>query len=115
MQKFKACKNRSLPIQRRRSTSSSCMIAICPAGPPKLMNPSFVQILKASRNGTPAGLTRDMGGTMTRATYRFRQRVGDRLTTPATNEGGVREHSSLDLGADRSHPGHRHRTNDLSV
>src|SRR6476660_7179771 len=48
MQKLRACRNRRSEIQRRRSTSSSCMIAICPAGPPKLMQPSFSQKRKAS-------------------------------------------------------------------
>src|SRR6478736_473107 len=48
MQKLSACRNRRSEIQRRRSTSSSCMIAICPAGPPKLMQPSFSQKRKAS-------------------------------------------------------------------
>ena len=50
MQKLSACRNRRSPIQRRRSTSSSCMIAICPAGPPKLMKPSFSQNQNASRS-----------------------------------------------------------------
>jgi hypothetical protein len=53
MQKFRACRNRLLLIQRRRSTSSSCMMAIWPVGPPKLMNPSFTQKRAASRKGTP--------------------------------------------------------------
>ena len=30
------------------SPSSACMIAICPVGPPKLLNPSFSQNRKAS-------------------------------------------------------------------
>ena len=32
MQKLSACRNRAWPIQRFFSTSSVCMIAICPAG-----------------------------------------------------------------------------------
>jgi hypothetical protein len=32
------------------------MIAICPAGPPKLMNPSFSQKRKASENGIAGAL-----------------------------------------------------------
>src|SRR5690242_15721052 len=48
MQKLRACRKRRSEIQRRRSTSSSCMIAIWPAGPPKLMQPSFNQKRKAS-------------------------------------------------------------------
>ena len=43
MQKLSACRKRRSEIQRRRSTSSSCMIAICPAGPPKLIIPSLIQ------------------------------------------------------------------------
>jgi len=35
-------------IHLRRSTNSACMIAICPAGPPKLMKPSLSQKKKAS-------------------------------------------------------------------
>src|SRR5437764_8037811 len=48
MQKLSACRNRRSEIHRRRSTSWSCMIAICPAGPPKLMQPSLSQNQKAS-------------------------------------------------------------------
>jgi hypothetical protein len=43
MQKLRAWRKRRSEIQRRLSTSSSCMIAICPAGPPKLIIPSFSQ------------------------------------------------------------------------
>jgi hypothetical protein len=50
MQKLSAWRNRRSEIQLRRSTNSSCMIAICPAGPPKLMNPSFSQ----KRNAWPS-------------------------------------------------------------
>src|SRR5690349_23148362 len=52
MQKLSACRKRPSEIQRRRSTSSWCMIAICPAGPPKLMKPSFSQNRNASEKGT---------------------------------------------------------------
>jgi hypothetical protein len=38
--------------QRLFSTSSRCMIAICPAGPPKLMNPNFTQNQNASQKLT---------------------------------------------------------------
>src|SRR6186713_2513338 len=55
MQKLSACRKRRSEIQRRRSTSSWCITAICPAGPPKLMKPSFSQYSKASRNKTAAG------------------------------------------------------------
>jgi hypothetical protein len=47
MQKLSAWRNLRSEIQARRSTSSSRMIAIWPAGPPKLMNPSFSQKRKA--------------------------------------------------------------------
>ena len=50
MQKLSACRKRRSEIQRRRSTSSSCMIAIWPAGPPKLIQPSFSQNQNASRS-----------------------------------------------------------------
>src|SRR5256884_6129867 len=50
MQKFSACKKRAWLIQRRRSTNSVCMIAICPVGPPKEMKPSFSQNRNASAN-----------------------------------------------------------------
>ena len=43
MQKLSPCRKRRSEIHRRRSTSSSCMIAICPAGPPKLIIPNFNQ------------------------------------------------------------------------
>src|SRR5258708_20776357 len=48
MQKLSACRKRFSEIQRRRSTSSWCMIAIWPVGPPKLMKPSFSQKRSAS-------------------------------------------------------------------
>jgi hypothetical protein len=48
MQKFSACKKRDWLIHLLRSTSSVCMIAIWPAGPPKEMKPSFSQNRNAS-------------------------------------------------------------------
>src|SRR5881394_1952179 len=53
MQKLSACRKRLSEIQRRRSTSSWCMIAICPVGPPKLMKPSFSQKRNACAKLTP--------------------------------------------------------------
>ncbi len=50
MQKFRVLRYCPSEIQRFFSTSSRCMIAICPAGPPKLMNPNFTQNQKASQN-----------------------------------------------------------------
>ncbi|MET3474196.1 hypothetical protein ABIC38_000446 [Variovorax sp. 1126] len=55
MQKFRACRKRFSLIQRRRSTSSACMIAICPAGPPKLMKPSLSQKRNASEKEIGSG------------------------------------------------------------
>jgi len=49
MQKSSAFEKSASAIHRRRSTSSRCMIAICPAGPPNPMHPSFNQNLTASR------------------------------------------------------------------
>src|SRR5437773_10776096 len=49
MQKFNACKKRDWLIHRLFSTNSVCMIAICPAGPPNEMKPSFNQ----NRNASP--------------------------------------------------------------
>jgi hypothetical protein len=50
MQKLSALKNWFSLIQFLRSTTSECMMEICPAGPPKLINPSFVQNFRASLN-----------------------------------------------------------------
>src|SRR5438105_11197310 len=50
MQKFKACKKRDWLIHFFFSTSSVCMIAIWPVGPPNEMNPSFNQNRNASPN-----------------------------------------------------------------
>jgi hypothetical protein len=52
MQKFSVRKNCPSETQRFLSTNSSCMIAICPAGPPKLINPSFTQNQNASLKPT---------------------------------------------------------------
>src|SRR3954453_23596190 len=49
MQKFNACKKRDWLIHFFFSTSSVCMIAICPVGPPKEINPSLSQ----KRNASP--------------------------------------------------------------
>src|SRR6266480_4540548 len=49
MQKFNACKKRDWLIHFFFSTSSDCIIAICPVGPPKEMNPSLSQ----NRNASP--------------------------------------------------------------
>src|SRR6266404_571269 len=50
MQKFSACKNRDWLIHFFLSTSSVCMIAIWPVGPPNEMSPSFNQKRNASAN-----------------------------------------------------------------
>src|SRR4051794_36903515 len=49
MQKFSACRKRGSSIHFFSSTSMRCIMAICPAGPPKLMQP----ILNQSRNASP--------------------------------------------------------------
>src|SRR4051795_797633 len=49
MQKFNACKKRDWLIHFFFSTSSVCIIAICPVGPPKEINPSLSQ----NRNASP--------------------------------------------------------------
>src|SRR5438132_11789795 len=50
MQKLSACRNRDWLIHLFFSTSSVCIIAIWPVGPPKEMNPSLSQKRNASRN-----------------------------------------------------------------
>ena len=55
MQKLRACRNRGSETQRRRSTSSWCITAIGPAGPPKWVKPSFGQKANARRSLTCAG------------------------------------------------------------
>src|SRR5437867_13455130 len=50
MQKLSACKKCASLIHLRFSTSSVCMRAIWPVGPPKLMNPSLSQNPTASAN-----------------------------------------------------------------
>src|SRR5215210_7775898 len=55
MQKLSVLKYWPSETQRFFSTSSRCMIAICPAGPPKLIKPSFTQNQKASQNPTDFG------------------------------------------------------------
>jgi len=54
MQKFNVLKYWPSETHRFLSTNSLCMMAIWPAGPPKLMNPSFTQNQKASQK--PTGL-----------------------------------------------------------
>src|SRR5260370_25405786 len=49
MQKFRACRNRDLSIQRFFSTNSACIMAIWPVGTPKETKPSLSQKRKASR------------------------------------------------------------------
>src|SRR5204862_1181043 len=48
MQKLSACRNRDWLTHFFFSTSSVCMIAIWPVGPPNEINPSFNQNLNAS-------------------------------------------------------------------
>src|SRR4051812_28837385 len=50
MQKLSAWRKRLSSIHFFSSTTTRCMIAICPAGPPKLMKPSFSQKRRASAN-----------------------------------------------------------------
>src|SRR5881394_2687320 len=52
-QKLSACRKRLSSSHFFSSTTTRCMIAICPAGPPKLMKPSFSQKRSASANETP--------------------------------------------------------------
>src|SRR5262245_41871606 len=60
MQTLSACMKERSSTQRRDSTTSRCMIAICPAGPPKEMKPSFSQKRNASRReGCKAALPED--------------------------------------------------------
>src|SRR5947207_2968850 len=49
MQKLSACRKRGSSIHFFSSTSMRCIMAIWPAGPPKLMQP----ILNQSRNASP--------------------------------------------------------------
>src|SRR5829696_4040380 len=55
MQKLSVLRYWPPETQRFFSTSSRCIIAICPAGPPKLMKPSFTQNQNASQNPTSFG------------------------------------------------------------
>src|SRR5687768_1604587 len=48
MQKLSACRKRGSSIHFFSSTSMRCIMAIWPAGPPKLMQPIFSQSQKAS-------------------------------------------------------------------
>src|SRR3546814_20921885 len=48
MQKFSACRNCGSLIHFFSSTSTRCIMAIWPAGPPKLSRPIFAQTRKAS-------------------------------------------------------------------
>src|SRR6185369_1066804 len=50
MQKLSACRKRGSSIHFFSSTSMRCIMAICPAGPPKLMQPILSQSQKASPN-----------------------------------------------------------------
>ena len=52
MHRFSACRNLSLLSQRRRSTSSRCIVAIWPTGLPNELKPSFTQKRRASRKGS---------------------------------------------------------------
>ena len=56
MQWFSACRNRFSEIQRLRSTSPWCRMAISPAGPPKLMQPRESKKRKAWPSEGPAGV-----------------------------------------------------------
>ena len=48
MLKFSACRKRGSSIHFFSSTSTRCIIAICPAGPPNDRQPILNQTLKAS-------------------------------------------------------------------
>ena len=53
-----ACRNRCCPIQRRLSTSSCCMTAIWPAGPPNVCNDTRNHAFVASRSGITSARVR---------------------------------------------------------
>src|SRR5581483_8499281 len=48
MEKFSACRKRASSIHFFSSTRTRCIIAICPAGPPKLTQPILSHVRKAS-------------------------------------------------------------------
>src|SRR5437016_14065482 len=61
MQKLSACRKRGSSIHFFSSTSMRCIMAIWPAGPPKLMQP----ILNQSRNASPkVGEASTLAGTV---------------------------------------------------
>ena len=92
MQKFRARKNCSWLTQPLLSTSSCCMMAICPAGPPKLIRPSLDQNRSASLKLTKGG-TVDTPLTIPRTGTReprFTPRGSDfRSSIPAPGEKGT--------------------------
>src|SRR4051812_1454031 len=64
MQKLSACRKRGSSIHFFSSTSIRCIMAIWPAGPPKLMQPSFSQ----SRNAAPKRGEASAAGTVSACT-----------------------------------------------
>jgi len=50
MQKLSACRNADWSIHRRRSTNSSCRMAICAAGPPNEIRPIFAARARIAPN-----------------------------------------------------------------
>src|SRR5918992_65072 len=94
MQKLSVRRYCCSETQRLFSTSSRCMIAICPAGPPKLMNPSFTQNQNASQN--PTGLVSTSTPTLSSVIFTFFMCYGNKTCTSVTT---VTPGVKWDLGA----------------
>src|SRR5918997_3275942 len=94
MQKLSVRKYCCSETQRLFSTSSRCMIAIWPAGPPKLMNPSFTQNQNASQK--PTGLVSTSAPALYSAIFTFFMCYGYKTAISVTT---VTHGVKWDLGA----------------
>src|SRR5918994_5693856 len=94
MQKLSVLRYWLSETQRLFSTSSRCMIAIWPAGPPKLMNPSFTQNQNASQK--PTGLVSTSAPALSSAIFTFFMRYTHKTSISVTM---VTHGVKWDLGA----------------
>src|SRR5215204_7012916 len=94
MQKLSVRKYCCSETQRLFSTSSRCMIAIWPAGPPKLMNPSFTQNQNASQK--PTGLVSTPDPALSSVIFTFFMWYGNKTSISVTT---VTHGVKGDLGA----------------
>src|SRR5437762_2839699 len=97
MQKLSACRKRGSSIHFFSSTIIRCIMAIWPAGPPKLMQPILSQTLKNSpKSGRPSPTTGDGAADCAGIRFMSSRRLGRPVVAFLRGEAQPREQRIVD-------------------